>query len=165
MSFYGQIRQSFHISEPTLSKQFKDMIQNKQTRQPITIGIMAKLKESIHSSKIPLRRKRLIWFTATTCLLGLFRIHEVLPKEQDSFDRSITLMQQDEPWCHDQGNNSEPKESERGQIETQGLSRHIRNSRTPKVAMRRKRLCQIRRQHRGDLTSKSARNNERRNGL
>ena len=75
--------------------QIRDMIQNKQPRQPITIGIMAKLKESVHNSKIPLHRKRLIWFTATTCLLGSFRIHEVLPKEQNSFDRSVTLMQKD----------------------------------------------------------------------
>ena len=82
--------------------QIKDMIQNKQTRQPITIGIMAKLKESIHNSKNPLRRKRLIWFAATTCLVVvvvvvvlLFRIHKVLPKEKNLSDRSITLKQQD----------------------------------------------------------------------
>ena len=56
------------------------MIPNKQPCQPVTVGIMAKLKESIHNAKIPIHHKRLIWFTATTCLLGSFRIHEVLPK-------------------------------------------------------------------------------------
>ena len=61
----------------------------------MTIGIMAKLKESIHNAKIPLHRKRLVWLTATTCLLGSFCIHEVLPKEQNWFDRSVTLMQGD----------------------------------------------------------------------
>ena len=88
-----------------------DMIQNKQTRQPITIGIMAKLKGSIHSSKIPLQRKRLIWFAATTCLVVvvvvvvlLFRIHKVLPKEQNLFDRSITLKQQDVKLTHIKSN-------------------------------------------------------------
>ena len=75
--------------------QIRDVLQNKQSRQPITIGIMAKLREAIHGSRIPLRRKRLIWFTATTCLLGSFRIHEILPKEQNSFDKSVTLMTQD----------------------------------------------------------------------
>ena len=75
--------------------QIKDMIQNKHPRQPVTVGIMAKLKESIHNAKMPIHHKRLIWFTATTCLLGSFRVHEVLPKEQNTFDKSITLMQGD----------------------------------------------------------------------
>ena len=60
--------------------QIRDMIPNKQPCQPVTVGIMAKLKESIHNAKIPIHHKRLIWFTATTCLLGSFGIHEVLPK-------------------------------------------------------------------------------------
>ena len=57
------------------------------------IGIMAKLKESVLNAKIPLQRKILVWFTAPTCLLSSFRIYEVLPKEQNLFDRSLTLMQ------------------------------------------------------------------------
>ena len=80
--------------------QIRDMIQNKQPRQPVTVGIMAKLKESIHNAKIPIHHKRLIWFTATTCLLGSFRIHEVLPKEQNAFVKSITLMQEDVKFTH-----------------------------------------------------------------
>ena len=69
------------IKEVKNGDEIRDMIQNKQPCQPITIGIMAKLKESVHNAKIPLHRKRLVWFTATMCLLGSFRIHEVLPKE------------------------------------------------------------------------------------
>ena len=61
---------------------------------------MAKLKESLHNAKIPLHKKRLIWFTATTCLLGSFRIHEVLPKEQNSYDKSTTLMRDDVKFTH-----------------------------------------------------------------
>ena len=49
---------------------------------------------------MPIHHKRLIWFTATTCLLGLFRIHEVLPKEQNTFDKSITLMRKDVKFTH-----------------------------------------------------------------
>ena len=75
--------------------QIRDMIQNKHPRQPVTVGIMAKLKESIYNAKMPIHHKRLIWFTATTCLLGSFRVHEVLPKQQNTFDKSITLMQGD----------------------------------------------------------------------
>ena len=78
----------------------KDLIQNKQPCQPVTIGIMAKLKESIHNAKIPIHQKKLIWFTATTCLLGSFRIHEVLPKERNTFDKSITLMRNDVKFTH-----------------------------------------------------------------
>ena len=66
----------------------RDLIQNKQSRQPVTVGIMAKLRESLHNAKTPIRKKRLIWFTATTCLLGSFRIHEVLPKEQNFTTRA-----------------------------------------------------------------------------
>ena len=75
--------------------QIRDMITNRQTRQPVTVGIMAKLKEAIHNSKMPIHKKRLVWFTATTCLLGSFRIHEVLPKDQNTFDKSITLLEND----------------------------------------------------------------------
>ena len=60
--------------------QIRDLVQNKQSCQSVTVGIMAKLKESLHNAKMPTHKKRLIWFTATTCLLGSFRIHEVLPK-------------------------------------------------------------------------------------
>ena len=80
--------------------QIRDLIQNKQPRQPVRIGIMAKLKESPHNAKMPTNKKRLIWFTATTCLLGSFRIHEVLPKEQNTFDKSITLMKDDVKFTH-----------------------------------------------------------------
>ena len=49
---------------------------------------------------MPTHKKRLIWFTATTCLLGSFCIHEVLPKEQNTFDKSITLMRDDVKFTH-----------------------------------------------------------------
>ena len=80
--------------------QIRDLAENRQTRQPVTVSIMAKLKESLHKAKIPVHKKRLIWFTATTCLLGSFRIHEVLPKEQNSYDKSITLMRDDVKFTH-----------------------------------------------------------------
>ena len=42
-----------------------------------------------------LRRKRLVWFTATSCLLGSFRIHEVLPVHRYTYDKTTTLMSED----------------------------------------------------------------------
>ena len=42
-----------------------------------------------------LRRKRLVWFAATSCLLGSFRIHEVLPESRHSYDKTTTLMSED----------------------------------------------------------------------
>ena len=103
--------------------QIKDVIQNKQPRQPVTVGIMAKLKESIHNAQIPLHRKRLIWFTATICLLSSFRIHEVLPKEQNTIDKSKTLMQEDVKFTHIKSNGTM----------TRAVTLHLKNPKEDKL--------------------------------
>ena len=41
--------------------QIRDMIQNTQHRQSVTVGIMVKLRESIHNAKIPLHHKILVY--------------------------------------------------------------------------------------------------------
>ena len=61
----------------------------------MTFEIMSKLQQSIKSSRMDLRRKRLVWFAATSCLLGSFRIHEVLPERRHSYDKTTTLMTED----------------------------------------------------------------------
>ena len=103
--------------------QIRDMIQNKHPRQPVTVGIMAKLKESIHNAKMPMHHKRLIWFTATTCLLGSFRIHEVLPREQNAFDKSITLMEGDVKFTSLKSNG----------IMTRAVTLHLKNPKEDKT--------------------------------
>ena len=72
-----------------------DVLSDRKSRQPVTMDVMSKLQQSIKASNMPLRRKRLIWFTATSCLLGSFRIHEVLPVHRYSFDKTTTLMSED----------------------------------------------------------------------
>ena len=56
---------------------------------------MSKLQQSIKSSEMDLRRKRLVWLAATSCLLGSFRVHEVLPEKRHSYDKTTTLMTED----------------------------------------------------------------------
>ena len=72
-----------------------DVLSDRKSRQPVTFKIMSKLQLSIKSSRMDLRRKRLVWFAATSCLLGSFRIHEVLPERRQSYDRTTTLMTED----------------------------------------------------------------------
>ena len=56
---------------------------------------MSKLQQSIKSSGMDLRRKRLVWLAATSCLLDLFRVHEVLPEQRHSYEKTTTLMRDD----------------------------------------------------------------------
>ena len=72
-----------------------DVLVNKKARQPVTLEIMLKLQYTINHSKLQLSNKRLIWFAATYCLLGSFRIHKVLPVFRHSFDMTTTLMAED----------------------------------------------------------------------
>ena len=55
-------------------KEIQDVVQNKKTHQPLSIKIVAKLKEAIKNSRIPIWKKRLNWFVATACMPGSFRI-------------------------------------------------------------------------------------------
>ena len=103
--------------------QIRDMIQNTQHCQPVAVGIMAKLRELIHNAKIPLNHKRLIWFMATTCLLSSFQIHKVLPKERNSFDKSITLMREDFKFTHLKSNGTM----------TRAVTLHLKNPKEDKI--------------------------------
>ena len=71
------------------------MISDRKLRQPVTINIMSKLQHSIKASNMTLRQKRLVWFTATLCLLGSFRVYEVLPVHRYTYDKTTTLMSED----------------------------------------------------------------------
>ena len=72
-----------------------DVLSDRKSRQPVTMDVMSKLQQSIKSNDMSLRRKRLVWFTATSCLLGSFRVHEVLPVHHYSYDKTTTLMYED----------------------------------------------------------------------
>ena len=72
-----------------------DVLSDRRSRQPVTFKIMSKLQLAIKTSRMDLRRKRLVWFAATSCLLGSFRIHEVLPEKRHTYDKTTTLMSED----------------------------------------------------------------------
>ena len=36
-----------------------------------------------------------MWFASTSCLLGSFRVHEILPENRHTYDRTTTLMTED----------------------------------------------------------------------
>ena len=72
-----------------------DVLSDRRSRQPVTFKIMSKLQLAIKTSRMDLRRKRLVWFAATSCLLGSFRIHEVLPERRHTYDKTTTLMAED----------------------------------------------------------------------
>ena len=62
---------------------------------PVTLDIMSKLQHAIKHTNLLLRQKRIVWFTATLCLLGSFRIHKVLPVHSHLFDKTTTLAAED----------------------------------------------------------------------
>ena len=72
-----------------------DVLSDRKSRQPVTIEVMSKLQQSIKSSGMDLRRKRLVWFTSTSCLLGFFRVHKVLSEKCHAYDKTTTLMTED----------------------------------------------------------------------
>ena len=72
-----------------------DVLSDRKSRQPVTIDVMLRLQQSIKSSEMTLRQKRLVWLAATSCLLGSFRVHKVLPEQRHSYDKTTTLMTED----------------------------------------------------------------------
>ena len=55
--------------------------------------------------------------------MGSFRIHEVLPKEQNAFDKSITLMQEDVKFTHLKSNGTM----------TRAVTLHLKNPKEDKT--------------------------------
>ena len=72
-----------------------DVLSDRKSRQPVTMDVMSKLQQSIKASEMTMRHKRLVWFAATSCLIGSFRVHEVLPVHRHSYDKATTLMAED----------------------------------------------------------------------
>jgi len=78
-------------------QQNKDNIQDRKVlnRLPMTIAVMKLLKNSISEGEMNLERKLLIWAVATLAFHGGFRIHELLCKQECSFDPDFTLLTED----------------------------------------------------------------------
>jgi len=72
----------------------RDNIVDRRTagRLPITITVMKLLKNALREWEVPKERKKLVWAVATLAFHGGFRIHEILAKQESSFDPDFTLL-------------------------------------------------------------------------
>ena len=86
-----------------------DVLADRKSCQLVTLAIISKLQHTIKFSKMPLRRRRIVWFKATSCLLGSFRIHNILPIHHNSFDKTTTLMAEDVAMTSTTHNGTETK--------------------------------------------------------
>ena len=68
---------------------------NNIPRLSVTITMMRLIKKKLTMSKIDLNKKRLLWAISWIALHGSFRIHELLAKEELSFDPSTTILGED----------------------------------------------------------------------
>jgi hypothetical protein len=75
--------------------QLAKRLSGKGERLPVTIEMMTAIKRNLKGMRLPKSKKRLIWLTACLCWAGAFRIHEVLAREELSYDKTTTLMHQD----------------------------------------------------------------------
>lgn len=72
----------------------KAFLHGKKRRIAVTFDLLYKLKLALFTSHLPIRHRRLIWFTATLAFMGSFRIHEILPRLKQSIDPT-TLLHRD----------------------------------------------------------------------
>jgi hypothetical protein len=75
--------------------QLAKRLSGKGERLPVTIEMMGMIKRNLKEMRMPKSKKRLIWLTACLCWAGAFRIHEVLSREELSYDKTTTLLHQD----------------------------------------------------------------------
>ena len=115
--------------------QAADVLSDRKSHQPVKIEVMSKLQQSIKSSGMDLRRKRLVWLAATSCLLGLFRVHKVLPEKRHSYDKTTTLMTEDVVKTETSHEGVTTKR-EREQISSRNQSGHLREHGVTQLAMR-----------------------------
>ena len=64
-------------------------------RKPITTDILVSLKTKLADTEMRGRDQRLIWTVSSVLFHGAFRIHELLCKNQTSFDPDFTLLGKD----------------------------------------------------------------------
>jgi len=105
-------------------QQNKDSIADRQTagRLPMTIHVMRLLKNALVEWEVRTERKLLVWAVATVAFHGGFRIHELLSKQECSFDPDFTLLTEDVQLSKSNGGTEEvltvrlkcPKENKTG---------------------------------------------------
>ena len=66
-----------------------------ESRRPITMDILEKLKGRIANTDFAGRDQRMVWSVCSILFHGAFRVHELLCKKKSSFDPDFTLLEQD----------------------------------------------------------------------
>ena len=66
-----------------------------EKRKPITTEILTILKGKLTEAALSGRDQRLVWTVSSMLFHGAFRVHELLCKEQGSFDPDFTLLDKD----------------------------------------------------------------------
>ena len=69
--------------------------QSKAPRLAMTFSVMKLLKNLLTSSNFCLEKKRLIWLVSCLAFHGSFRIHELLSRNELSYDSTTTLLGMD----------------------------------------------------------------------
>lgn len=67
-------------------------------RLPITLSMMRLIKHLISLTQYSKEDKGLIWTVSTIAFAGAFRIHELLCKQESSFDPAFALLGRDITW-------------------------------------------------------------------
>jgi hypothetical protein len=85
-----------------------DGIRTRQTRWtgrlPMTINTMLLFKKLIKNSQLAPQDKDLVWSVSTLAFAGAFRIHEILAKNESTFDPNFTLLTEDVTCTRSVGN-------------------------------------------------------------
>ena len=61
----------------------------------MTVPMMTLLKKLLSMTNWPLEKKRLYWAVSSIAFHGSFRVHELLSRQEESFDPSSTLLGKD----------------------------------------------------------------------
>jgi len=75
--------------------QLRKRLSGKKGRLPITPEVMRVFLTALKESNLSIFVKRLVWVSACWCFAGAFRVHEVLSKEPNTFDPTVTLQEKD----------------------------------------------------------------------
>ena len=73
----------------------KDKIAGAAGRLPVTLEILTKIRVAVRKSSWDMARKRLVWAVCCLAFNGSFRVHELLSRENRSFDPTSTLLKRD----------------------------------------------------------------------
>ena len=73
----------------------KDRLENTPKRLPVTVTMMKMIKLELGNQGFTYKKMRLIWAVCSLSFFGGTRIHEILSRNENSFDPAYTLLTRD----------------------------------------------------------------------